>query len=181
MDSALRAFEEKGYAATTVDDIATGAGATRTTFYLHFSSKVELLWVVLADLDALVARSDSMSLEQVVAAGDRAQIRSWAERRFNQWPEVMPRLRAAFQAAGVEPEVAVAVQAWFEAAISEIHSGLDAADRFPPATRHVRGVLAFGQIEFLSRRWSVRGWDDTVDREAALDTLADSWAALLIE
>jgi len=42
-------------------------------------------------------------------------------------------------------------------------------------------VLAFGQIEFLSRRWAVRGWDDTVDREAGLETLTDSWSALLIE
>ena len=38
---ALELFGTKGYAATTIDDIATAAGATRTTFYLHFSSKAE--------------------------------------------------------------------------------------------------------------------------------------------
>jgi AcrR family transcriptional regulator len=181
MDSGLRAFEEKGYAAATIDDIATGAGTTRTTFYLHFSSKVELMWAVLADLDVMVARSHETSLEQVAAAGDRALIRSWIDQRFAQWPELLPRLRAGFQAAGVEPEIAVAIQEWFEAAITEIHRGLDTADRFPPETRHVRGVLAFGQIESLSRRWAVRGWDDSVDREAALETLTDSWYALLAQ
>jgi hypothetical protein len=32
---ALELFESKGYAATTVDDIAAAAGTTRQTFYLH--------------------------------------------------------------------------------------------------------------------------------------------------
>lgn len=181
MDSALAAFQEKGYAATTVDDIATGAGTTRTTFYLHFNSKVELMWALLAELDAMVARSEAMSLEKLAAAGDRALIREWIQQRFDLWPDVMPRLRSGFQAAGVEPEIAAAIQAWFEAAVTEIHRGLDAADRFPPETRHIRGVLVFGQIEFLSRRWAVRGWDDKIDREAALETLTDSWSALLID
>ncbi|HEY0902882.1 MAG TPA: TetR/AcrR family transcriptional regulator [Marmoricola sp.] len=181
IDSGLRAFQEKGYAAATVDDIASGAGTTRTTFYLHFSSKIELLQATLVDLDQLVARTGDVSLEKVAAAGDRDLIRSWIQKRFELWPELIPRVRAAFQAAAVEPEIAVVIQAWFEAAISEIHAGLDAADRFEPESRHVRGVLAFGQIEFLSRRWAVRGWDETVDREAALETLTHSWAALLAE
>ncbi len=33
---ALELFGTKGYAATTIDDLATAAGSTRTTFYLHF-------------------------------------------------------------------------------------------------------------------------------------------------
>ena len=33
MERALRLFDERGYANTTVDDIAASAGTTRTTFY----------------------------------------------------------------------------------------------------------------------------------------------------
>jgi AcrR family transcriptional regulator len=32
LDTGLELFESKGYAATTIDDIAAGAGTTRTTF-----------------------------------------------------------------------------------------------------------------------------------------------------
>jgi AcrR family transcriptional regulator len=40
LDVALELFTQKGYAATTVDNIAQAAGATRTTFYLHFASRL---------------------------------------------------------------------------------------------------------------------------------------------
>lgn len=33
LDAGLELFTTKGYAATTVDDIATAAGTTRVTFY----------------------------------------------------------------------------------------------------------------------------------------------------
>lgn len=181
IDSGLRAFSEKGYAATTVDEIASGAGTTRTTFYLHFSSKTELLQAMLVDLDTLVASGDRVPLTEVVASGDRELIRTWLASRLDQWPEVMPQLSAAFQAAAVEPEIDRDVDAWFELAITRIRDGLDAADRFAPESRHVRGVLAFGQLETLSRRWARRGWDDTVERDVALETLTDGWCALLVE
>ncbi|HYF71528.1 MAG TPA: TetR/AcrR family transcriptional regulator, partial [Nocardioides sp.] len=72
------------------------------------------------------------------------------------------------------------LDAWFELAITRIRDGLDAAGRFPPDSRHVRGVLAFGQLERLSRRWARRGWESTVDRDVALETLTDGWCALLV-
>lgn len=181
IDSGLRAFQEKGYAATTVDDIALGAGTTRTTFYLHFSSKTELLQALLVDLDELVASGDRVPLTEVVASGDRELIRTWLASRLDQWPEVMPQLSAAFQAAAVEPEIDRDVDAWFELAITRIRDGLDAAGRFAPETRLVRGVLAFGQLETLSRRWARRGWDSSVERDAALETLTDGWCALLVD
>ena len=43
MTTALELFENKGYAATTVDDIATAAGTTRATFYAYFPSRSELM------------------------------------------------------------------------------------------------------------------------------------------
>jgi hypothetical protein len=40
-------------------------------------------------------------------------------------------------------------------------------------------VLAFSQLEHLSRRWMLRGWD--MDRDETLSLLADSWVRLLVE
>lgn len=43
MDAGIGAFGEKGYAATTVDEIAALARVSRATFYLHFDGKAALL------------------------------------------------------------------------------------------------------------------------------------------
>ena len=40
---------EKGYAASTIDDIVTRADVGRGTFYLHFNSKEDVLWAVIRD------------------------------------------------------------------------------------------------------------------------------------
>ncbi|ESQ82022.1 hypothetical protein AEAC466_19075 [Asticcacaulis sp. AC466] len=42
-DAGMRLFIEKGYEATTLDDIATAAGISRRTFFYYFDSKDEIL------------------------------------------------------------------------------------------------------------------------------------------
>lgn len=48
LEAALAVIREKGYAATTVDDICARAGVTKGSFFHHFKSKEEL---VLATVD----------------------------------------------------------------------------------------------------------------------------------
>src|ERR1700761_7867655 len=48
VEAAIEVFAEKGYARTTVDDIAERAGSTRATFYLHFKAKSDVLSELMA-------------------------------------------------------------------------------------------------------------------------------------
>lgn len=43
---------------------------------------------------------------------------------------------------------------WIEEVASEIEQGLDDAGRFDPATRHMRGVLAFAHLDHVARNWA---------------------------
>ncbi len=43
MDAALEIFREKGVGPTTIEQITAGAGVAKGTFYLHFSSKEDVL------------------------------------------------------------------------------------------------------------------------------------------
>ena len=54
VDQALRLFAEKGYEATTVDEIADAAGISRRTFFRQFRSKED---VVFADHESQLAQA----------------------------------------------------------------------------------------------------------------------------
>jgi hypothetical protein len=106
-------------------------------------------------------------------------IHAWLGTRIDQWPVIKPYITAAHEAAAQDAEIQEAIHVWFENAISDIHRGLDKADRFAPSSRRVRGTLAFGQLEFASRRWMRHGWD--VDRDETHSVLTESSFALLVD
>jgi AcrR family transcriptional regulator len=71
--AALTLFEEQGYTATTVEQIARRAGLSQATFFRYFGSKEEVLFVNEQDavdgLAAIVAdRSDRAQTLQALAA-----------------------------------------------------------------------------------------------------------------
>ncbi|WP_326805994.1 hypothetical protein OIE49_36210 [Streptomyces sp. NBC_01788] len=57
--------------------------------------------------------------------------------------------------------------------------GPDQADRFDPATRRTRWILALSQPDYAARRVTRHGWD--VGPEKALALLTDSWMHLLAD
>jgi AcrR family transcriptional regulator len=173
----LGLFESKGYAATTIDDIAAAAGTTRQTFYQHYASKAALMKELITAVDQLLIAQDDPRLSVVVESGDRDRIHAWIGTKIDQWPEIKPYIQAAHEAAAQDAEIQEAIDAWFESAIGDIHVGLDKADRFTPSSRRVRGTLAFGQLEFASVRWMRHGWD--VDRDETHAMLTESWVHLL--
>lgn len=179
LDTGLALISEKGYPATTIDEIAAAAGTTRTTFYLHFGSKAALIKELLAEVETILTADDDPPLASVVASGDRELVRRWLDHKFDQWTKVGPYLLVAHQAEASEPEVAATISSWFDGTIAAIESGLDRADRFPPESRWARSALAFGQFEYVSRRFFSRGWE--ADRQVLLQTLTDSWCHLLAQ
>ncbi|MGV9711520.1 TetR/AcrR family transcriptional regulator [Gordonia sp. NPDC003424] len=178
LDTALKKFEEKGYAATTIDDIATAAGTTRATFYLHFPSKADVMSELVRSVDDILTDADDPPLQKVVESGSRELIRAWLDRKFTQWEIIRPYMVVAYQAASIETDVDQTIEKWFDDTVSSMQAGLTKAGRFRKADRRVRCVLAFGQLEYMSQRWFRTGW--ITPREVCLDTLTDSWMFLLV-
>ena len=74
LDAARELFAEKGFAATSRDEIAACAGVTRGALYHHFDSKTAVAAAVVAELeDELVARV-------VAAAGEAEGVREQLHR-----------------------------------------------------------------------------------------------------
>jgi AcrR family transcriptional regulator len=184
LSTALDLFNEKGYAATTIDEIAATAGTTRVTFYAYFPSRADLMKALIEELNELLGRTASQthgataaSLVKVVAEGDPAKIAGWLRETSRSWDAIRPYTEAAFQAAAVDLEIRALVEGWFDEAISDVADGLDRAGRFAPETRRVRAVLAMTQLDYLARTWTPGRWN--ADTDSALEALTTSWVALL--
>lgn len=83
--AALELFEERGYAGTTVEDIAARAGLTERTFFRYFTDKREVLFSGSTPLEALMvdtigaAPASAAPLAAVTAAFDA--LGPWFESR----------------------------------------------------------------------------------------------------
>ncbi|MFZ7088810.1 helix-turn-helix domain-containing protein [Curtobacterium sp. RRHDQ10] len=83
--AAMQLFEEQGFAATTVPEIAARAGLTTRTFFRHYADKREVLFAYQQELPAVVAEvlaaaPDSMAPMDVIGAG----LRTLAVERFEE-------------------------------------------------------------------------------------------------
>ncbi|MEV0495256.1 TetR/AcrR family transcriptional regulator [Streptomyces atratus] len=185
LESGLELFKTKGYAATTVDDIATAAGTTRVTFYAYFPSRGDLMKALIDEqLNEALQRvrshehgSTAQDLVATVVDGTPEAIKAWLRRTADNWPAIRPIIRIGRDAAVIEPELADLVERWLEEAISDIEDGLTAAGRFEPHQRHFRGVLAMAQLDFVAQNWRRADWKIT--HEQMLDELSVSWVDLL--
>ncbi|MFF5184455.1 TetR/AcrR family transcriptional regulator [Streptomyces sp. NPDC000345] len=185
LQSGLEMFKTKGYAATTVDDIATAAGTTRVTFYAYFSSRSELMKTLIDEqLNETLQRGSSpehgstaQDLGATVADGTPEAIAAWLRRTADSWPAIRPIIRIGRDAAVVDPELTDLVERWMEEAISDIEDALATAGRFEPHQRRFRGVLAMAELDFVAQNWDRSDWKLT--RDQMLDELTTSWVRLL--
>jgi AcrR family transcriptional regulator len=184
LSTALELFESQGFAATTVDDIAAAAGTTRVTFYAYFPSRSDLMKELIAELNQILQRisspdhgSTANDLVAAVREGTREALGAWLVERSKQWDTIRPYTVAAFEAAAVDPELRSLVDTWIEEVASDIEDGLTDAGRFDPGSRHMRGVLAFAQLDHVARNWAQGRERAELDR--MIDVLTDSWWGLL--
>ena len=186
VERALALFTEKGYAATTIDEIAAAAGTTRVTFYAYYPSRSDLMRDFMARVNAVLDRADGpdsgsteANLVGVVRTGELQGILAWLESRAALWPVFRPYLDVLDEAAAVDREVRTMVEEWHEEVISDLVKGMQLAGRFPEETRHIRGTLAFTSLDYVATLWTRRKLEP--NREHALEILADSWYHLLCD
>ncbi len=174
--SAAECFRLRGYAATTIDDVATGAGATRATFYLHFRTKADLVQELMADVQRN-ARVVNDRLEAAVRAGDRATLRTWIDGAFDLWEVIRSSAWAEAEAATVDDGARVRRTRAFDAGVDAIVRGLTARLGPDEARHRVRAVLCYAQLDNAFHRWIQVGWD--IDRSEALEVMTRMWWSVL--
>lgn len=102
-------FLEQGYAATSLEAVATGASVSKVTIYRHFSNKYGLF---LAVVDSLIAVALPGSLPMSGAEDPRTRLTAFAEAFFDDAcrPEAIALARLIYGEAGRFPEIGKAYE-----------------------------------------------------------------------
>lgn len=176
--AAVDLFTEKGYDATTVAEIASRAGVTRSTFFRHFPDKRELLVAGQETLSRLlaggIADADSRAtpLEAVAAGLERASQEIGPLNR-----EIGPRLKAAVAASTELQERDALKSVGLAAAMTTAL----VARGVPESSAQLAGELGVIAFKRGYARWLESDQDDdgfAVHAVAALEQLRDEAAAL---
>lgn len=165
--AAAAVFAEQGYGQTTIDDLASHAGTSRATFYLHFASKAEAMTAVIDDVRARAA-AWAVELPSPALTRDEVEVivRSWVDfYRVNlSW------FRVWYEASGVEPGIDPGVRAAGSGVVAQLlgHPVTEAnprADVVASATFAMLDRLLYGSL--------VQGWD--VAEADLVAEVADAW------
>lgn len=172
IDAALEKFSELGYYSTRIEDIVGAAGASRSTFYLHFGGKVDIV-------HELVAMVEPEAQEIFARLGEMEKVsRESLYETIAEFVDFYGRHRMAMRA--IEDAIAIdrEVEAVYQPGISRLAEGLakhlgsgQGEDR---DNAQLRATLLIVQLERFCFMWIVRGgWD--LDREHTISSIADIW------
>lgn len=104
IDAALEIFEEVGFHEATIDMITNRAGANRSTFYLHFKDKTDLM--LAADERISPSGYETLALLNDVTEPTFKQFRVWIEELAESWENNHKIYEAIMQAQLTNPLVA---------------------------------------------------------------------------
>jgi AcrR family transcriptional regulator len=178
IEAAIEVFAEKGYARTTVDDIAERAGSTRATFYLHFKAKSDVL-------SELIGRGERhyhkiyQDLSPIAQQPTLTGVRMWLSVAMAEWKAIADLSRPVLEAASIEPEVGDILAARNDGQITELADALrDGAPALTAPAAEVYASILLAPLTYYFQQF-VRG--RPFNERRVLDALASSWMAIMAD
>lgn len=173
LDAAGHLFASRGYAATSIDHIAEGAGVSRATYYLHFTSKLEVMNALLEGL-----LPEVHALYQELLSHPRpseADVRQFVERFFAFYASHGELISASVQAEAADRTYSHRVETLSWSLVALFAPPGRAARRKNP--EQVQALALVEELDRLAYFIEVRGWD--VERSVAIDVIAEHWLRFL--
>jgi AcrR family transcriptional regulator len=175
IDGALVAFERKGYAGATIEDIVAEANASRATFYLHFKSKAD---IVLTISRALGRRWRELYLE-LTSGGrlTRDELYAWFAGMVENYEHHRAAVDVINQAFAVETEVSEVIDAGHQETIAVMAESIQRWYGGDQEGARIRAALLLAQMDRFLYFWVIRGLP--FDRAHAVAALTDSWLTIV--
>lgn len=155
LHAALRAFRERGYHATTLDDIAHRLGVRSTALYHYFPDKESILYACHCESLAEVGRVLERAEERCSSAADR--LRCVIREHARVMTDSLEGSPFAFEVAALKPEhraEVVAARDSYERALRQIISEGIATGEFRPVDPKLAVFAILGAVNWIAR-WYV--------------------------
>ena len=110
IEAAVAEFQDKGFAAASMDRISAAAEVSKRTVYKHFESKENLFRSIVTVLSDRIADSLNIQYRQGVPIRDQLTDLAWAEGRLLISPDVMAMARMIVSETLRNPELAAETQ-----------------------------------------------------------------------
>jgi AcrR family transcriptional regulator len=156
LDAALDSFAERGYEATTIDDIRTASGASIGTIYHHFKSKQGIAATLF--LEGLGSYQEGVIAVYAANADAEAGVRA-VVRHYLAWAAANPRL-ARFLLTTRQPEVRAETDAQLHALNARFYGATEdwwrrqtEAGVVRALPREIVTTIVVGPAEAFMRRW----------------------------
>jgi len=171
LEGARAAFEERGYGAVTIEDITTRAGASRGTFYLHFTKAEVLRELLQGAFDP--AHTDVASLTNA-DLGSVAAVRHWLESYVVVWQTSRLLGRAWMEGDATDPDLGAMTDRRIARTVAALAERIMArSPAVSPAEARARAALMDLQLNYFCYHVVGRGLD--IEIPAGLDAMAGQW------
>lgn len=171
LEGARAAFEERGYGAVTIEDITTRAGASRGTFYLHFTKAEVLRELLRGAFDP--AHTEVAGLARV-DLGSVAAVRHWLESYVLVWQAYRLLGRAWMEGDATDPDLGAMTDRRIARTVDALAGRILAeSPTVPRAQARARAALMDLQLQYFCYHVVGRGLE--IDIGAGLDAMASQW------
>lgn len=157
LHAALRAFREKGFHATTLDDIAEHLGLRKTALYHYFPDKEAILWACHQESLAELARIIN-GARKLESAGD--QLAYVIREHVRVMTDTLEGSPLAFEVGAFSPErqrMIIAARDKYERAVRRIIARGITAGEFRTVDAKIAAFAVLGSINWIARWYNPEG------------------------
>jgi TetR/AcrR family transcriptional regulator, ethionamide resistance regulator len=181
LETAERLFSERPLGDVSVDELAQGAGISRSAFYFYFASKEDVLITVAERVSRELEEEVNRRLEGV-ADDPREAISAAIEAVADQWREHGPLLRAAVDAWGSVPPVREAWEGVIARFVEGTTATVEAERKRGAATSGAAARPLVTALTWMNERCfytSFAGIDPSLSEQELVPTLTEVWMRTL--
>jgi len=176
--TASELLSHRPWSAVSVDDLARGAGISRSAFYFYFDSREAVLFAIAAQAEGWLMQADEIWLRRTDES-PYDSLRRAICRNFDLWREHGPVLRAVIDAQTTDPALVEFRRQWAEHFVSAIAAQIEREQAAglalepPPAVRDLARTLA-GMTERVMYESTMVSLSKAVETRLAA-TLSTIW------